>query len=129
MTRKIVGYFEGTDSTLLTNLVLAGYDTSPVSNGSDSHGRHIRTVNDENRFDLLIAYVHKIWAPEERGASEPTYQDVFHICRTYGIPLLLEVPSELHDKARKLLSDPPEIVRIVDPADTVRVAHDILEGE
>jgi hypothetical protein len=28
--RKTIGYFEGTDPTLLTNLVCAGYDTLPV---------------------------------------------------------------------------------------------------
>ena len=38
MTRKPVGYFDGTDSTLLTNLVLNGCDTVPISNGSDRHG-------------------------------------------------------------------------------------------
>lgn len=124
--RKSVGYFEGTDSTLLTRLVCDGYDTLPVSNGFDNHGMHVRLVNDQNRFDLLIGYVHKIFAPEPLLPSQPSYQDVFHICRTYSIPLLLEVPAELHERARALLQDPPDIVRFVDPGDMVRVAEEIL---
>jgi len=83
-------------------------------------------VNDQNRFDLLIGYVHKIFAPEPLIPSQPSFQDVIHICRTYSIPLLLEVPAELHDNARALLNDPPDIVRFVDPGDMVRVAGEIL---
>jgi len=124
--RKSIGYFEGTDSTLLTRLVCDGYDTLPVSNGFDNHGMHVRLVNDQNRFDLLIGYVHKIFAPEPLLPSQPSFQDVIHICRTYSIPLLLEVPAELHDNARALLNDPPDIVRFVDPGDMVRVAGEIL---
>ena len=129
MTRKSVGYFEGTDSRLLTSLVCDGYDTLPVSNGFDNHGMHVRLINDQNRFDLLIGYVHKIFAPEGRQPSEPSYQDVFHICRTYSIPLLLEVPTELQAKARALLEDPPGIVRFVDPADMLDAAEEILGAD
>ena len=42
--RKIVGYFEGTDSTLLTALVCDGYDTVPISNGFDNHGMHVLSL-------------------------------------------------------------------------------------
>lgn len=124
--RKSVGYFEGTDSTLLTALVCEGYDTLPVSNGRDNHGTHVRLINDENRYDLLVGYVHKIFAPEDALPADASYQDVFHICRTYSIPLLLEVPDGLQDKARALLQDPPDIVRFVDPNDMERVAKEIL---
>jgi len=30
--RKTIGYFDGTDSALLTSLVCDGYDTLPISN-------------------------------------------------------------------------------------------------
>ena len=124
--RKSVGYFDGTDSTLLTALVCEGYDTLPVSNGRDNHGTHVRLINDQNRYDVLIAYVHKIFAPEEALPGDASYQDVFHICRTYSIPLLLEVPEGLQDRARALLGDPPDIVRFVDPGDMLDVANEIL---
>ena len=124
--RKSIGYFEGTDSTLLTGLVCSGHDTIPVSNGRDNHGQHVRLINDQNRFDLLIAYVHKIFAPEDLQPSDATYQDVFHLCRIYSIPLLLEVPEALQPRARELLGDPPDIMRFVDPGDMLSVANEIL---
>lgn len=126
MMRKNVGYFEGTDSDLLTSLVCDGHDTLPVSNGYDNHGTHVRLINDQNRYDLLIGYVHKIFAPEAHTPTEPTFQDIFHLCRVYQIPLLLEAPAELHERAAELLQHPPEIVRFVDPADTLAVAREIL---
>ena len=129
MTRKSIGYFEGTDSALLTSLVCEGYDTLPISNGFDNHGMHVRLINDENRPDLLIGYVHKIFAPERRLPTDPSYQDLFHLCRIYQIPLLLEVPEHLQEKARQLLDDPPDIVRFIDPDDTLRVALEILRSD
>lgn len=130
MTRKSVGYFEGTDSTLLTALVLEGYDTLPMSNGRDSHGRHVRLLNDKERVDLLISYPHKLFAPDEsiREKTDVTFQDVFHICRTYDIPLLLEVPEALQPQAIQLFQDPPDIVKFVDPADMFTVARSLLTG-
>ena len=130
MTRKRVGYFDGTDSTLLTALVCAGYDTIPVSNGRDNHGKHVRLINDKNRVDLLIAYLHKIIAPdgEAREESDVIFADLFHICRIHDIPLLLEVPEALQPTAIELLENPPDIVKLVDPADTLRVARELLAG-
>lgn len=126
VSRKSVGYFEGTDSAVLTSLVCAGYDTHPVSNGYDTHGRHVRLINEENRYDLLIGYLHKVFAPEHHDPSTATFQDVFHLCRTYRVPLLLEVPSELHQHAGALLDDPDDTVTFVDPADTLAAALKIL---
>ncbi len=123
MTRKKVGYFEGTDSTLLTNLVLDGYDTVPVSNGSDKHGLGITRINHQNRHDLLVGYLHKVTAQEE---DELQVQDVFHICRTYDIPLLLEIPTQLHEHARALIPDAPSVVEFLDPADTLARPREIL---
>jgi hypothetical protein len=127
MTRKRVGYFEGTDSTLLTSLVCQGYDTLPVSNGYDNHGRHVRLINEENRYDVLVGYVHKIYAPD--GREDPnytTFQDIFHVCQIHSVPLLLEVPAELHDKVQGLFGEPPDIVRFIDPDDMLEACLEIL---
>ena len=126
--RKSIGYFGGTDCNLLTALVCAGHDTIPVSNGRDNHGQHVRMINDQNRYDLLIGHVHKIFAPESRLPSDATYQDIFHLCRTYSIPFLVAVPESLHEQARELLEYPPDVVRLVDPADMELVAKEILSG-
>jgi hypothetical protein len=128
MTRRRVGYFDGTDSRLLTALVCDGYDTIPVSNGRDNHGHHVRLINDKNRVDLLIGYLHKIIAPDggAREKGDITPEDLFHICRILEIPLLLEIPEALQPRAIDLLENPPEIVRLVDPADTLEVARTLL---
>ncbi len=127
--RKVIGYFDGTDSALLTDLVCDGYDTLPVSNGFDNHGMHVRIINNENRVDLLIGYLHKIYSPEgSTPAGAVTYQDVFHVCRTFGVPLILEVSSDLHDKARALLVNAPPSVRLVDPSEALSTVREILDG-
>lgn len=126
--RKIVGYFEGTDSTLLTALVCDGHDTVPISNGFDNHGMHVRIINKQNKVDLLIGYVHKIFAPED--SAQPggvTYEDIFHVCRTFNIPLLLEVRSDRQQAARDLFNDIPDVVEFVDPDDIFEKARTILE--
>lgn len=131
MARKKVAYFDGTDSMLLTALVCDGYDTIPVSNGRDNHGHHVRLINDKNRVDLLIGYVHKIIAPDDdtREKNDVTAKDLFHTCRILEIPLLLEIPEALQPRAMELLDNPPDIVRLVDPADTLEVARALLAGE
>ena len=129
MTRKVVGYFAGTDSTLLTALVCADHDTVPISNGFDNHGMNVRIINNENRVDLLIGYVHKIFAPTD--SVQPggvTYQDIFHVCRTFQIPLLLEVQSGLHEQASALFGDIPDCVSFVDPSEMLTRAREVLSN-
>ena len=123
MTRKAIGYFEGTDSTLLTHLVMSGFDTIPVSNGMDNHGNCVGRVTQQNRFDLLLGYLHKITAQPN---DDLQCADVFHICKTYSIPLLLEVPDHLHEAAWRLLPDAPAMVELIDPADTLNRALELL---
>jgi hypothetical protein len=126
--RKTIGYFDGTDSALLTDLVCEGYDTLPISNGFDNHGMHVRIINNENRVDVLVGYLHKIYSPDGMTPSGAvTYQDVFHVCRTFDIPLILEVDRDLHDKARALFVDTPPCVKLVDPSETLKVVRQILE--
>ena len=91
MMRKRVGYFDGTDAAVLTALICEGHDTLPISNGLDNHGQHARLINDQNRYDLLLAPLHKIYAPQEAEPETVTYQDAFRICRTYSIPMLVAV--------------------------------------
>lgn len=126
--RQIVGYFDGTDSAVLTDLVCDGYDTVPISNGFDNHGMHVRIINNENRVDVLIGYVHKIYSPVDSTTSGGViYQDVFHISRTFDIPLILIIDRALHDKVRGLLHDTPPCVHFVDPTDLLSTIKEILK--
>ena len=123
MTRKSVGYFEGTDSRLLTALLLSGYDTIPVSNGVDHHGTCVGRITRESRYDILIGYLHKITAQPD---DDLQCSDIFHICKTYDIPLLLEVPAHLQEQTREMLPETPQVVEFLDPADTLDRALELL---
>ena len=123
MTRKSVGYFEGTDSTLLTHIIMNGYDTVPISNGLDHHGQSVAQLNSQTRHDLLIGYLHKIMAQDD---DELQSGDIFHICKTYNVPLLLEVPRHLHEQARQLIPDAPGLVELLDPSETLDRALELL---
>ncbi len=127
--RKTVGYFEGTASPLLAELVCDGHDTLPISNGYDNHGMHVRLINNENSVDLLVGCIHKVFAPQESAATGGvTYQDIFHVCKIFDIPLLLGVRAGLHDKARALFTDIPDVVQFVDPDDMLETVQEILKA-
>ena len=67
-----------------------------------------------------------IFAPDNTEPNTTDYHDVFHVCHTYRVPLLLEVPSALHGKARELFGEVPDIVQFVDPSEVLVVANKIL---
>jgi hypothetical protein len=126
--RKVIGYFEGTGSPLLAELVCEGHDTVPISNGFDNHGMNVRIINNENHVDVLVGCIHKIFAPEDSvSAGGVTYQDIFHVCKMFDIPLLLGVRRGLHDKARALFGDVPDVVQFVDPNDMLETVSGLLE--
>ena len=89
---------------------------------------HVRIINNENKVDLLIGYVHKIFAPEDSvQAGGVTYEDIFHVCRTFNIPLLLEVHEDIQGQARDLFNEIPDVVEFVDPAAILPLARKILK--
>lgn len=124
MKRKSVGYFEGTNPEVLTSLVCEGYDTIPISNGLDNHGRHIRLLNEETKVDVLIGYLHKIYAPEN---AETQAEDIFHICEIYRIPFLIIVPCGLHCNARDKFASIPDVIQFVDPSTVLEKTITILQ--
>lgn len=128
--RKVVGYFEGVGTPLLAELVCDGYDTIPISNGYDNHGMNVRIINNENHVDVLVGCIHKIFAPEDSvSAGGVTYQDIFHVCRTFEVPLLLGVSRHLHEKAKALFPGAPDVVHFIDPNDMLETVTGFLEEE
>jgi hypothetical protein len=123
MERKSVGYFEGTDPAVLSSLICDGCDTIPISNGLDNYGQHVRLFNEENRVDLLVGYLHKVYAPV---GAETQAEDMFHICETYQIPFIIIVPAGLHDCARQKFKRCPGVVSFVDSSDMLAAARKIL---
>jgi hypothetical protein len=123
MSKKIIAYFEGTDSPWLTTLIAQGHDTIPVSNGFDNHGKNVRLYNETHKDDIVIGYLHKVIAPID---SDATTEDILHACKVYEIPVLLACPAALQDKAKSVLGEMAGCVTLVDPAEMVKTVEDKL---
>ena len=119
----IVGYLEGTDPLLLTKLAIEGVDTAPLSNGFDNHGKYINHVTREDGISAVIGYLHKIM-PTRDVAVTP--RDLLSACLTHEIPVLLIVEKSDHEKARQLLGEVGDRVRLVDPSDLHQVVLDTI---
>ena len=87
---KTIGYLDGTDPLWLTDLLLRGHDTVPISNGADGHGINIQHINPQHRVDVIIGYVHKI--VPSRG-QDMSVQELLHATRVYEIPVLIACPA------------------------------------
>ena len=123
---KVIGYFEGTDSLWLTTLVAKGYDTMPVSNGYDNHGKNVRLYNMNNRDNVVIGYLHKVIGPINMDA---TTEDILHACAVYSIPVILACPRELQDGAKPKLGKMAEHVQLVDPAGMIAAVEQAMMSQ
>ena len=54
---KTIGYMEGTNSELLTNLLVDGVDTLPLSNGWDNHGKFIAHISRTDHISAVVGYL------------------------------------------------------------------------
>ncbi|MFW9787486.1 MAG: hypothetical protein ACFFE2_00945 [Candidatus Thorarchaeota archaeon] len=116
-----VGYFDGTDSLLLTKLAANGICTVPLGNEWDGHGK-IATQIEPGEVDLIIAYLHKLLPPKDvESGPIPTPVNLLFRAKTYNIPVYVVVPKEFQTEAKKLLGEASEYVTMV--------TSDDLEGE
>ncbi len=121
---KIVGYMEGTNSELLTNLLLEGFETLPLSNGWDNHGKYIAHVNRTDGLALVVGYLHKfIPLSTEFMVGE----DILSSVRIYKIPAIFIVPKGKQEKAKKLLRGKGLICRFTDPSDLTKAVLGVLK--
>jgi len=126
---KTVGYFEGTDSALLTELVANGFGTLPLANDWDGHGKSASHL-EPGVVDLIVGYLHKIVPPireSERKEEHPTTTnsigafrglspfDLLYPAKTYGIPVLVIVPAEHHEAAKQVWGEAAGFVTLVKP--------------
>jgi len=114
---KTIGYFEGTDSTWLTELQLLGHHTLPLSNGVDGHGLDVQHLNPQNHVDAVIGYLHKL-VPSP--GQELTPLELLHATRIYEIAVFIACPRGSHDIARRRLGELPPNAQLVDPADMLK---------
>jgi hypothetical protein len=137
---KSVGYFEGTDSSLLSKISANGFCTIPLANEWDGHGK-IASHLEPGEVDLIIAYLHKLMPP--RGIPKSVKKtpipvsidmyrgfkpiDLLYPAKAYSIPVLVVVPKEFQAKAKKVLEEAAEFVTIVAPDELEARARKLLD--
>lgn len=119
---KTIGYLEGTDGIFLTRLAAMGYDTLPLGNGADNHGKNVTLVDRTDSLDLVVGYYHKVLPLKKRGT---TTKEMLQSCLIHKIPVLLIVPYEFHEKVRKNLNITSGVI-LVDPEEVMTETEKIL---
>ena len=124
---KTIGYFDGTDSILLTKLAASGFCTLPLGNEWDNHGK-IASHLEPDEVNLIIAYLHKLLPPrDEVKRPIPLPIDLLYPAKTYDIPVLVVVPKEFHNKAKNLLGEAVDFVNLVTPDELEENVRKILD--
>ena len=121
---KIVGYMDGTNSEVLTNLFLEGFETLPLSNGWDNHGKYLAHIMRNDDISLVVGYLHK-FIPLMKQFD---LGDMFSSIRVYKIPCVFIVPKKHQAKAIKHL---PKGVKyaFADPSEIDDVIIGMLKGK
>ena len=111
-----VGYFEGTDPILLTRLAAEGIETLPVANTWDHHGKYVNHLC-KDEVDVVVGYLHKVIPaePVRTAMVSVVLRDMFSACKTHDIPVLLIVPSNLRNKAKKIVGNTGANIQFVAP--------------
>jgi hypothetical protein len=111
-----IGYFEGTDPLLLTKLAAEGVETLPVANTWDGHGKCINHLG-KDEVNAVVGYLHKVIPAEPLRTSSLSIMldNLLSACEVYAIPVLLIVPCESYDQAKKLLGNLKAKIELVAP--------------
>ena len=111
-----VGYFEGTDSLLLSKLAAEGIETLPIANTLDGHGKNINQLG-KGEVNVVVGYLHKVIPAEPLRTSSFHFMldKMLSACKAHNIPVLLIAPATLHDKAKNILGDAGPNVHVVAP--------------
>lgn len=120
----LIGYFEGTDSQLLTRLVARGHDTLPLSNGVDNYGLYVHDISKKDGIDVVIGYLHKAMTNE---GETITTEEVLSGCTKLKIPVLLMIPAEEILGLKKRLGTLSPTARFVEPSHALREIEELIE--
>jgi len=122
---KTVGYTEGTNPEALTNLALEGYETLPLSNGWDNHGKYIAHINPTDNLALVVGYFHKFMPiAKEYSISE----EILSSLKIYKIPVVFIVPNDNQAKAKKMLTGKGINYKLCSPTDVSKTVMAILKS-
>lgn len=120
---KIIGYMQGTDPQVLTQLLLAGYETYPLSNVYDNHGKNITLVTTEDHISLIVGYLHK-FIPV---APQFSITDILSSVKAYKIPVIFIVPKEIQAKAGELVTHLGIDYKLADPSELLQAILDTVK--
>jgi len=110
---KVIGYMEGTDPNVLTSLVVDGFDTLPLSNGWDNHGKHLTLLNPADNVSLVVGNLHKFVRLEDKSIFSAMLSTV----KAYEIPVFFVVAKDQHAAAKGLVDDDGLSYKFIDPKD------------
>jgi hypothetical protein len=94
-------------------VVVEGYETLPLSNGWDNHGKHLTLLNPADNISLVVGSFHKFIRLEDMSIFSAMLATV----KAYDIQVIFVAPKDLHAKATKMIADKELKYRFVDPAD------------
>jgi len=99
---KTVGYLLGTDPEVLSRLVCMGYQTLPLGNGIDNHGKHIGFITIADHINLIVGYIHKVTPHSSFNIST---RDLLNPAIIHEIPMLLVAPRDKIEEAKKIVTE------------------------
>lgn len=108
---KVVGYMEGTDPQVLTSIVVEGYETLPLSNGWDNHGKHLTLLNPSDSVSVVVGNLHKFLRLEDKSIFSAMLSTV----KAYEIPVIFVCPKDKQEKAKGLVEDANLKFKLVAP--------------
>ena len=109
---KFVGYFEGTDSLLLTKLSSKGIGVLPLGNSFDNHGKYIGFIDKTDNIGVVVGYAHKVMTLPGRS---PSPEDLLSVCSIRRIPVVLVSAEEDISSVNNQLSEVKDYITIVPP--------------
>lgn len=115
---KTIGYMEGTNSELLTNLLVDGVETLPLSNGWDNHGKFIAHITRTDNISVVVGYLHKFFAI---SMGPKIVEEILSSLKAYKIPTVFIVPKAKQEKAKRLLKGRGVNYTFADPGDLTKV--------
>ncbi|NIP43607.1 MAG: hypothetical protein GWO41_12425 [candidate division Zixibacteria bacterium] len=119
----VIGYFEGTDPLVLANLSITGHSTMPLGNGFDNYGKYVGHITKDDNISVVVGYFHKVLPTHE---MEMTVKDVLWTCIKLKIPILLICGREHYGRAKDLLGELAENIRLTAPDRTEEAIIDMI---
>ena len=125
---KNIGYLSDTDCDFLTKMVCEDFETTPLGNREDRHGKDVSFISIYDEIDIIIGYFHKFTSMPKDTKS---FKDHLTPGIIHNIPMLLLVPTDAQSDAKKIMKDATDNpnIKLVDPQNLYDETLNILKRE